>query len=231
MYPLIQLVECGLAESASAAVDWAEAASRLINAVESSSSFISQSGGYPMYRGYSLRDHQETLPVVITAPRADRKPLDTNIGWHNLIDNYFLKKFGHKFRSNALFCTGDKRHAQDYGPAFLVIPHNPMKFLWSPQIDDLANNPEVMRPPPEGVTEIGDDTPAGTYINSNLSGAISSTHEIMIYSPKVALLSAELTPQDIRLLVAEINKSDDVMIPQCNTSEEVLAALIHSIYS
>jgi hypothetical protein len=72
-------------------------------------------------------------------PRSDRKPKDTNIWVHNLLNKEFLKKFGWKVR-NGVFATSDKNEIliRNYGIPYLFFPVNGFKFVWSPDIGDLT---------------------------------------------------------------------------------------------
>lgn len=62
---------------------------------------------------YSGRRHSSDY--FIKSVRQDRKPVDSDIEIHTIMDDLFLKKFGFKARSNAIFTIGDAEAASQYG--------------------------------------------------------------------------------------------------------------------
>jgi hypothetical protein len=69
--------------------------------------------------------------------RPDRRPSDTPLPIHEFMDNWFYKKFGVKFRSNAMFATKSQGSAQTYGDVYIVFPIGEFKYCYSSTIDDL----------------------------------------------------------------------------------------------
>jgi len=69
--------------------------------------------------------------------RKDRKPLDTLLDMHKIIDDWFYKKFGVKSRSNAVFCSFDIIITSGYGTPYLVFPIGKYKAVSSKNIKDL----------------------------------------------------------------------------------------------
>jgi hypothetical protein len=69
--------------------------------------------------------------------RPDRRPSDTPLPIHEFMDNWFYKKFGVKFRSNAMFVTKSRGSAQIYGDVYIVFPIGEFKYCYSSTIDDL----------------------------------------------------------------------------------------------
>jgi len=76
-------------------------------------------------------------PIWKKVTRTDRKPLDTPAELHDLVDNWFLKEFGWKARSNALFCWPLKFNSNFVPNKWLVFPAGNYKFIWSNEVDDL----------------------------------------------------------------------------------------------
>lgn len=72
--------------------------------------------------------------------RTDRSPKDTPKKMHDYIDNWFNKKFGIKFRSQALFVSGDKDIANQFGKVWIVFPINDYDYLWSPFFKDMTED-------------------------------------------------------------------------------------------
>ena len=69
--------------------------------------------------------------------RPDRRPTDTPLPIHEFMDNWFYKKFGVKFRSNAMFVTKSQGSARLYGDVYIVFPIGEFKYCYSSTIDDL----------------------------------------------------------------------------------------------
>lgn len=86
----------------------------------------------PLHR----RIKNTTDNFVYKQVRKDRKPTDTEPLYHQMLDNWFYKQFGHRFRSNAMFAQGDPYIIVE-GTHFWVFPIGDFTFCWSTQISDL----------------------------------------------------------------------------------------------
>lgn len=69
--------------------------------------------------------------------RTDRKPKDTPIDIHNMVDDWFYKKFGIKARSNVVFVTFDPDLTEDFGELYLIFPIGQYKVISSASVVDL----------------------------------------------------------------------------------------------
>ena len=74
--------------------------------------------------------------ILIDNVRSDRRPMSTPLPIHEFMDNWFYKKFGVKFRSNAMFVT-KSQSARLYGDVYIVFPIGEFKYCYSSTIDDL----------------------------------------------------------------------------------------------
>jgi hypothetical protein len=106
---------------------------------------------YRLYRGvFPNNAGTEVAPGVYeNKVRSDRKPKNSSLFAHNVTDEWFFKKFGIKYRSNALFCVGHKMEfsllsdskklsaTYSYGKPYVVLPIGEYKCIYSPKIDDL----------------------------------------------------------------------------------------------
>jgi len=77
--------------------------------------------------------------------RKNRKPMDTPLNMHLLMDDWFYEKFGIRSRSNAVFCSFDETTASVYGYAFLIFPIGKYKAVSSKIIEDLFNAISAIR--------------------------------------------------------------------------------------
>jgi hypothetical protein len=68
-----------------------------------------------------------------------REPKDTDKQVHEMLDNKLKKKFGWNGRSNSIFCTGNKKQADNYGYIFIIFPTNKYKFIYNPDVEDFVD--------------------------------------------------------------------------------------------
>ncbi len=87
---------------------------------------------YFLWRG--SRKHWSWDKIV---PRKDRKPLDTPLKLHQLLDKEFQKKFGWKVRNEGVFVTSDPVTASRYGKEYIFLPANGFKYIFNWKIPDL----------------------------------------------------------------------------------------------
>lgn len=88
----------------------------------------------PLRRGMVF---QPTEIITKIKTPVNRTPKNMNLRMHSAIDQWFLEKFGIKYRSNAVFCTASKKMSRDYGYPFLVFPKGKFQLVWSRKVDDL----------------------------------------------------------------------------------------------
>jgi hypothetical protein len=75
-------------------------------------------------------------PIIIKkTTRKDRKPRDTPLLIHNIVDDILSKKFGWKPRSEGVFCviSGESYHGWHH-----MLPVGKFSYVWSPKIEDLT---------------------------------------------------------------------------------------------
>ena len=135
--------------------------------------------------------------VIKKSVRTDRKPKDSLPSVHKVFDELFYKKFGLKGRSSALFCTGDYNEAAGYGnTVYIIFPIDKYKILWSYRIFDMYNSPDVNSIYLQYGYSLKDNIEIShsdklkddlmhdiisTYTTKDLSRAIKSKHEIMLF--------------------------------------------------
>ena len=105
-------------------------------------------------------------------------------------DDWFEQRFGWRARSNhSLFVSGSRNQAMQFGTPVVVIPMTPARYVWSPRIEDLTRHLEALSiDRPEEVAAV---LAAGDYRDTDLAGAITSGHEIMVRCTRYAWLCAE----------------------------------------
>jgi hypothetical protein len=74
--------------------------------------------------------------VIRADVRKDRKPSDTPAKVSEFVDNWLDRKFDGRFRSEALFCVGDKKLASKYGQVHVILPIGGFNYCWSPKYSD-----------------------------------------------------------------------------------------------
>jgi hypothetical protein len=163
---------------------------------------------YPLYRGVK---GNIIRPTIILCP-INRAPRDTMGKVHEIADSYFLDKFGVRYRSNAVFCTGSPGIATDYGELTVLIPISNFKFCWSPEIEDFTSdiNDELYFTKGEKVDFAGQthwvNDPGnirftetvnkmlakGKYRDNEFLSAVRSHHEIMVHATQFYLMPADI---------------------------------------
>lgn len=134
-----------------------------------------------IYRGFVNRPKVG----VILKTRKDRKPRDSSIELHNEADEYFFKKFGIKFRSQSIFCTGDIQSAKKYGKVAKIKPIGDSQICWSPKCFDLIEKEDFhWMTTEEFILE-------NEYQIGNLDKAIESGNEIMIHCDRYEIIQHE----------------------------------------
>jgi len=134
-----------------------------------------------LYRGFT------NLPNIntIIKTRKNRKPSNLDFKLHYEIDNYFFKRFGIKFRSQSVFCTGDIETAKAYGKVAEIKPIGDFEVCWSPKCFDMF---EIEDYPKMDIEEF---IIRNEYQIGNLEEAIKSGNEIMLYCDSYKVVAHE----------------------------------------
>lgn len=100
--------------------------------------FSFRSNGNVIYRGSSQYQGKDVL--LGTSP-TNRNPKDTNLFFHNILDQQFKKEGFAATRSNSVFGSCDIGVAKGYidrgEDAYIIIPFNTCNYTWSPVVNDL----------------------------------------------------------------------------------------------
>lgn len=100
----------------------------------------------PLYRGIDVSGESRKIKLLVDGKvrtcliknvRQDRKPRDTHPWVSEWTDNAFEEIFGWKPRSQALFCTGSRSQAEEYGQVYQIFPIGKFKYVWSPAVPDM----------------------------------------------------------------------------------------------
>lgn len=128
---------------------------------------------------------------------------NTPAALHDSMDAFFKQKFGWAARSAAMFVTGEYGQATTYGPVSLVFPIGKFQTLWSPQVYDLYHTFSDIKDARRraGQSDQWDDlvrdaakdafeqlSKAEWLHNQELKRALKSSHEIMLFAPKVYIV-------------------------------------------
>ena len=131
------------------------------------------------YRGLSAR-YDIAHPSVHTT-RKDRRPRDMRKHFHDVADDWFLAKFGVRYRSQAVFVSSNVDVASAYAATsnhiVRVIPLGPYRYCWSSQFSDLL---EVCLHSPD-IEEFKEDLVNARYKENCLEDAHRLGHEVMIF--------------------------------------------------
>lgn len=142
------------------------------------------------YRGFS-KGISET-PVVRTT-RMNRVPRDIPMGIHTEADEWFYRKFGVRYRSQALFVTSSLLTAATYAldkdvkNVARVIPLGPYRICWSDQRSDLVFACAQTSP-----ADIAQYLDSSGYVETDLNAAHERGHEVMLHCERYIMIPANL---------------------------------------
>ncbi|MBD3352319.1 MAG: hypothetical protein GF364_12605 [Candidatus Lokiarchaeota archaeon] len=110
--------------------------------------------------------------------RKDRKPRNTPLIFHNYANLWFSNKFGIRYRSESLFCTGNYFMASRYGDVFAIFPIGEYRVCWSPSVEDMLDLLDDLHSYDfEGFMN---KLIEARYIEGDLKSSINSGHEVML---------------------------------------------------
>lgn len=151
-----------------------------------------------LWRGVETEDdrfHQTKLDdgsVVswnIFNRRVYRQPKSTPREYSKAMDEVFEPEFGWKPRQQGVFVTGSRGHASGYGKEYVCVPIGPTRFVWSGDVEDLFIICENFRErQSDSIEEFKKYLLTLHYIDTDLSRAIKSHHEIMLDCDSYLLL-------------------------------------------
>ena len=154
--------------------------------------FLSYKMTKPFYRG--IRQFFPDSMIAEFDTPVGRKPKDLPRAAHDYCDAWFLKNFGHRYRSNAAFTSGNKPIAAQCGTPYIFLPIGKFECCWSPSVEDLYNSVDsytesigkdysYIRDAPEVLNNVLLD-----YRTGDLSNAAYSGNEVMFACKSYFLL-------------------------------------------
>lgn len=162
-------------------------------------------------------------PIHVIDVRQDRVPTDTPLDVSHMVDDWFQRETGYRFRSQSLFTTGRRATASAYGWPVVVLPVGEFHFCWSREYKDMYQDmsdyaqARLMQISSDSVqitnkkniskyfgssNEVDEFMRDGGYrFDTDLQSAIASSHEVMIVCSKAIILDSEWLKQvDFQLL-------------------------------
>jgi hypothetical protein len=131
------------------------------------------------YRGLVAKVNGANVPCVYQVNK-NRQPRNTPIEKHAAADDWFLGRFGTRYRSGSIFVTSDHFVAQQYAGesarVVRVVLLTVYKYCWSPKIRDLFLQLSAVSVP--DIPAFLDDA---HYIEANLGDAHTSGNEVMLW--------------------------------------------------
>ena len=96
--------------------------------------FLSESDGVPLYRGMG----QQVEGVSWTPHPKNRPPRDSEPEFNFFVNSMFDAAFGiENIRRISFFATGNMWQAENYGKVMFCFPAGKIRWMWSPDINDL----------------------------------------------------------------------------------------------
>jgi hypothetical protein len=147
--------------------------------------------------------------------KSNRQPRNTDVIIHNLADKWLEANCGNKYRSNAVFVTGRKRDARDYGNIYRFYPKGHFTFCWSPLVNDMTTDllpshyfeEELANADSTLNEKVEQQMAAAKYQTTNLNAAIASNHEIMSHCEQYYLVTDIVSYHINQLLLEKYNEN------------------------
>lgn len=155
----------------------------------------------------------ETLPflrgiaTVISHPfvaptRKDRRPRDLALDLHEAADDWFLKRFGVRFRSQSIFVTSVRVVASGYGPQTVrILPLGNYRYCWSRSTSDLLS---ILKGATVG--QVQGLLDAAQYVDVDLAAAHREGHEVMLHCDDYVAIPFENGPNPVSVPTANGGK-------------------------
>jgi len=138
------------------------------------------------FRGASAQ--QDVQKTSIKRVRKDRRPRDTPLHLHNVADEWFLKSFGVRFRSQALLVTAIQTTATAYAASpshvFRIVPLDHYSFCWSPKVADMLQLIDATTTPDALLRALD----RAGYRDDDLDAAHASGNEVMLACERYAAI-------------------------------------------
>jgi len=84
-----------------------------------------------LYRGLA-----RTTEAFLGQSRTDRRPMNTEPGQQEIIDEFLRRAGFQAVRSNSIFATGERETARDYGYPYYVFPFDSAHTTWNRDFSD-----------------------------------------------------------------------------------------------
>lgn len=158
------------------------------------------------YRGMSEEFPTDRVSLVV--PRADRRPRNSSLAFHEAADQWFDSRFGVRYRSRGVFVTARPEAALIYAASpshvMRVIPLSTYKYSWSPSVSDLLfAATEYVDGAPDPINAYLD---RASYQQSDLDAAHASGHEVMLSCDRYVAIP-------IGLLGVKIAEGPSIIVP------------------
>jgi hypothetical protein len=139
---------------------------------------------------------------------ADRKPRNSSLNFHEAADEWFLDRFGLRYRSQAVFVTASMLMAASYavsdGVVARIVPISEYRYCWSPRVSDLLFIAKDMANASK--KDIWSELDTCQYKDNDLRLAADSGHELM-------LACAEYVALPVTVLAIRSKSESKIILP------------------
>lgn len=132
------------------------------------------------------------LVYIVKNVRKDRNPRDTSDDMHDALNKWFNDKFGFKARTEAVFAYGGDMFPttiKEYGDTHIIFPIGEIKYVWSPEVEDLYVHLEAYEI--ENPEDAESNLKQLRYQSTDLHEALKYGNEIMVKCDKYYAFPAE----------------------------------------
>lgn len=156
-------------------------------------------------------------PIIYKDIRKDRRPKNTAPIRSAVYDEIFNELFHIRFRSNAIFCSGDLHQANGYGNnTYLIFPFGKYNIIWSNKVRDMYDNMYIMKIESEydynygSSKELTQDIKSfikSAYNQGEIVKALRSENEIMLHTKEYIGFDYHIYQYNIRLYISNYGKT------------------------
>lgn len=112
----------------------------LIQVYENCKPFLQEAKGNPIYSGRRSKTGRGDDRLFVGTIRKDRRPKDTPLKYHILLNKLFVEEFGWRARTESLFCTKQIRTARYFGTPYYIFPIGDFDYIWNANTTDLFDD-------------------------------------------------------------------------------------------
>jgi hypothetical protein len=147
---------------------------------------------FSFWRGVG-KEYNPSAPAIHQT-RMDRRPRDSGLKFHLAADDWFKRRFGVAFRSQALHVTSKPLTARAYAATekhvMRIVPLSEYRYCWSPNVSDLLFGAQRLANASQ--QEVDNYLESMGYRMDGLGDAFGSGNEVMLHCVRYVAIPRHL---------------------------------------